>query len=151
MVNQSHAQFKMTWQQDVMSAQDNPNLVYVWWLLISVPTGMFEMISYSQTQPGESLIITCRVSGYSLADGYRTGQIRHCERKPVDWIFDHWDENSSRLYQNNPLKNKFSYNRDISDGMVTMKGQICSLRTHSCLLLRASPHSDTNHNTQAQV
>lgn len=98
------------------------------------------MISYSQTQPGESFIMTCRVSGYSLADGYRTGKIRQCEGNPVDWIFDHWDENSSRLYQNNPLKNKFSYNRDISDGMVTMKGQICSLRTHSCLLLRASPH-----------
>lgn len=29
MVNESFDQFKMTWQQDVMSAQDNPNLVYV--------------------------------------------------------------------------------------------------------------------------
>lgn len=50
------------------------------------------MISYSQTQPGESFIMTCQVSGYSLTDGYRTGQIRQCEGKPVDWIFDHWEE-----------------------------------------------------------
>ncbi|XP_029913839.1 uncharacterized protein LOC115363701 [Myripristis murdjan] len=44
-------------------------------------------------QPGQSLSITCRPSGYALTDSsYATGRIRHCKGKPLEWIFlhDYW-------------------------------------------------------------
>ncbi|KAG7505187.1 Immunoglobulin heavy variable 3-48 [Solea senegalensis] len=42
-------------------------------------------------QRGQSLTITCQVSGYSLTDNsYATGWIRHREGKPMDWIFYQW-------------------------------------------------------------
>ncbi|XP_044187206.1 uncharacterized protein LOC122966907 [Thunnus albacares] len=73
-------------------------------------------------QPGQSLTITCQVSGYSLTDNnYATGWIRQPEGKPMDWIFHMWGDGS--LIQNNALKNKFSYSRDTSAGTVTIKGQ----------------------------
>ncbi|KAI3359988.1 hypothetical protein L3Q82_014320 [Scortum barcoo] len=74
-------------------------------------------------QPGQSLTITCQVSGYSLTDNnsYATAWIRQCEGKPMDWIFEMWGGGS--FYQNDALKNKFSYSRDTSAGTVTIKGQ----------------------------
>ncbi|KAL7377482.1 hypothetical protein ABVT39_000369 [Epinephelus coioides] len=73
-------------------------------------------------QPGQSLTITCQVSGYSLTDNsYATGWIRHCEGKPMDWISHMWG--GGTLRQNNALKNKFSYIRETSAGPVTLTGQ----------------------------
>ncbi|CAJ1076792.1 immunoglobulin alpha-2 heavy chain-like [Xyrichtys novacula] len=77
-------------------------------------------------QPGQSLTITCQVSGYSLTDNsYGTGWIRQCEGKPLDWISHQWG--GGTLRQNDALKNKFSYSRDTSAGTVTLRGQ--SLKT----------------------
>ncbi|CAJ1076795.1 immunoglobulin alpha-2 heavy chain-like [Xyrichtys novacula] len=77
-------------------------------------------------QPGQSLTITCQVSGYSLTDdNYATGWIRQSEGKPLDWISHQWGGGS--LSQNDALKNKFSYSRDTSAGTVTLRGQ--SLQT----------------------
>ncbi|KAA8577355.1 hypothetical protein FQN60_002522 [Etheostoma spectabile] len=73
-------------------------------------------------QPGQSLTISCQVSGYSLTDNsYATGWIRQSEGKPIDWISHQWG--TSGLSQNNALKNKFSYSRDTSALTVTLKGQ----------------------------
>ncbi|XP_039680588.1 immunoglobulin alpha-2 heavy chain-like [Perca fluviatilis] len=73
-------------------------------------------------QPGQSLTISCQVSGYSLTDNsYATGWIRQSEGKPMDWISHQWG--TSGLRQNNALKNKFSYSRDTSALTVTLKGQ----------------------------
>uniref|UniRef100_A0A3B4XA96 Ig-like domain-containing protein n=1 Tax=Seriola lalandi dorsalis TaxID=1841481 RepID=A0A3B4XA96_SERLL len=75
-------------------------------------------------QPGQSLTITCQVSGYSLTDNsYAAGWIRQREGKPMDWIFQQWGGGSSSFYQNNALKNRFSYSRDMSAGTVMIKGQ----------------------------
>uniref|UniRef100_A0A3B5QFX7 Ig-like domain-containing protein n=1 Tax=Xiphophorus maculatus TaxID=8083 RepID=A0A3B5QFX7_XIPMA len=77
---------------------------------------------YSQlVQPGQSLTITCRPSGYSVTDSYATGWIRHREGKPMEWIFHMWG--SGTFYKNDALKNKFSYSRDTSAGTVTITGQ----------------------------
>uniref|UniRef100_A0A8C7WVL2 Ig-like domain-containing protein n=1 Tax=Oryzias sinensis TaxID=183150 RepID=A0A8C7WVL2_9TELE len=66
-------------------------------------------------QPGQSLTISCQVSGYSLTDNsYATGWIRQREGKPMDWIFYQWGSGS--FHQNDALKNKFSYSRDTSAG-----------------------------------
>uniref|UniRef100_A0A3Q3KUB9 Immunoglobulin heavy variable 8-2 n=1 Tax=Mastacembelus armatus TaxID=205130 RepID=A0A3Q3KUB9_9TELE len=73
-------------------------------------------------QPGQSLTITCQVSGYSLTDNsYATGWIRQPEGKPMEWIFHMWGGGS--LTHNNALKNKFSYSRDTSAGTVTIKAE----------------------------
>ena len=73
-------------------------------------------------QPGQSLTITCQVSGYSLTDSsYATGWIRQCGGKPMDWISHMWG--GGGLTQNNALKNKFSYSRDTSARTVTLTGQ----------------------------
>ncbi|KAG8007063.1 Immunoglobulin heavy variable 3-43D [Nibea albiflora] len=73
-------------------------------------------------QPGQSVTITCQVSGYSMTDdNYATGWIRQCEGKPMDWISHQWG--GGGLRQNNALKNKFSYSRDTSARTVTLKGQ----------------------------
>ncbi|CAK6979674.1 uncharacterized protein LOC122966907, partial [Scomber scombrus] len=73
-------------------------------------------------QPGQSLTITCQVSGYSLTDNsYATGWIRQREGKPMDWIFHQWG--GGTLRQNDGLKNKFSASKDTSARTVTIKGQ----------------------------
>ncbi|XP_041866926.1 hemicentin-1-like isoform X8 [Melanotaenia boesemani] len=73
-------------------------------------------------QPGQSLSITCRVSGYSLTDSsYGTAWIRQREGKPMDWILHVWG--GGGFYQNNALKNKFSGSRDTSAGTMTITGQ----------------------------
>uniref|UniRef100_A0A672F5G0 Ig-like domain-containing protein n=1 Tax=Salarias fasciatus TaxID=181472 RepID=A0A672F5G0_SALFA len=73
-------------------------------------------------QPGQSLSITCQVSGYSLTDNsYATGWVRQREGKPMDWIFHQWGGGS--IYGNEALKSKFSYGRDTSARTVTIQGQ----------------------------
>uniref|UniRef100_A0A3P9M7P2 Ig-like domain-containing protein n=1 Tax=Oryzias latipes TaxID=8090 RepID=A0A3P9M7P2_ORYLA len=75
-------------------------------------------------QPGQSLTISCQVSGYSLTDSsYATGWIRQREGKPMDWISHQWGSSGGSFYQNDALKNKFSYSRDTSAGTVTITGQ----------------------------
>uniref|UniRef100_A0A3P9KU04 Ig-like domain-containing protein n=1 Tax=Oryzias latipes TaxID=8090 RepID=A0A3P9KU04_ORYLA len=73
-------------------------------------------------QPGQSLTISCQVSGYSLTDNsYATGWIRQREGKPMDWISHQYGGGS--FHQNDALKNNFSYSRDTSAGTVTITGQ----------------------------
>ncbi|MEQ2177777.1 hypothetical protein GOODEAATRI_007143, partial [Goodea atripinnis] len=73
-------------------------------------------------QPGQSLIITCQPSGYSVSDSsYATGWIRQRQGKPLEWIFHRWG--GGDFYQNDALKNKFSYSRDTSAGTVIITGQ----------------------------
>uniref|UniRef100_A0A3P9MXU0 Ig-like domain-containing protein n=1 Tax=Poecilia reticulata TaxID=8081 RepID=A0A3P9MXU0_POERE len=75
-------------------------------------------------QPGQSLTITCQPSGYFLTDGsYATGWIRHRQGQTMEWIFHQWGASSGSFYQNDALKNKFSYRRDTSAGTVTITGQ----------------------------
>uniref|UniRef100_A0A3B4H944 Ig-like domain-containing protein n=1 Tax=Pundamilia nyererei TaxID=303518 RepID=A0A3B4H944_9CICH len=95
-------------------------------MLIFVPTGVY-CIDLNQpesrvVQPGQSMTITCRVSGYSVTDGsYGTCWIRQREGKQMDWIFCIWYDGSSS--KNDALKNKFSISRDTSAQTVTITGQ----------------------------
>ncbi|KAA8577356.1 hypothetical protein FQN60_002523, partial [Etheostoma spectabile] len=83
-------------------------------------------------QPGQSLIISCQVSGYSLTDNsYATGWIRQSEGKPMDWICHRWG--GGNFYQNNDLKNKFLYHTHTSTSSVTLTDRIYSLRTQLCI------------------
>uniref|UniRef100_A0A669CPJ0 Ig-like domain-containing protein n=1 Tax=Oreochromis niloticus TaxID=8128 RepID=A0A669CPJ0_ORENI len=71
-------------------------------------------------QPGQSLTITCQVSGYSVTS-YGTAWIRQREGKPLEWINTIWSGGSTD--NNNALKNKFSISRDTSAQTVTITGQ----------------------------
>ncbi|KAK7939752.1 hypothetical protein WMY93_003078 [Mugilogobius chulae] len=74
-------------------------------------------------QPAHTLTTSCQVSGYSLTDdSYATGWIRQREGK-LQWIFYQWGSSSGSFYQNDALKNKFSFSRDMSAGTVTIQGQ----------------------------
>nr|AGT99002.1 immunoglobulin M heavy chain [Lateolabrax japonicus] len=72
-------------------------------------------------QPGQSLSITCQVSGYSLTDNsYATGWIRQCEGKPMEWILHRYG--GGDIYQNNALKNKFLHYTLTSTSSVKLTG-----------------------------
>uniref|UniRef100_A0A3P8NQL9 Immunoglobulin heavy variable 5-7 n=1 Tax=Astatotilapia calliptera TaxID=8154 RepID=A0A3P8NQL9_ASTCA len=71
-------------------------------------------------QPGQSLTITCQVSGYSLTS-YATCWIRQCEGKQLDWMNCMWTGGNTA--NNDALKNKFSVSRDTSAQTVTITGQ----------------------------
>ena len=75
-------------------------------MLICVSTGVYsiDLIQPDSmvVQPGQSLTITCQVSGYSLTDSsYATGWIRQREGKPMDWILSCWGGGS--FYQSYSL------------------------------------------------
>uniref|UniRef100_A0A8C7Y634 Ig-like domain-containing protein n=1 Tax=Oryzias sinensis TaxID=183150 RepID=A0A8C7Y634_9TELE len=102
-------------------------------------------------QPGQSLTISCQVSGYSLTDSsYATGWIRQREGKPMDWIFHQWGSSSGNFYQNDAVKNKFSYSRDISAGTVTITGQNLQPEDTAVYYCVRMPHSDTNKHKPGQ-
>uniref|UniRef100_A0AAQ5YQ81 Ig-like domain-containing protein n=1 Tax=Amphiprion ocellaris TaxID=80972 RepID=A0AAQ5YQ81_AMPOC len=97
-------------------------------MLVCVSTGVnsIDLIQPDSmlVQPGQTLTITCLLSGYSVTDSsYGTGWIRQHEGKPMEWIFHQWGGSGGSFYQNNALKNKFSYSRDMSAGTVTITGQ----------------------------
>uniref|UniRef100_A0A671USG1 Immunoglobulin heavy variable 9-2 n=1 Tax=Sparus aurata TaxID=8175 RepID=A0A671USG1_SPAAU len=98
-------------------------------MLICVSTGVnsIDLIQPDSkvVQPGQSVTITCQVSGYSLTDdSYATGWIRQCEGKPMDWIFHMWGGGS--LIQNNintntntpnyasSFQSRFTFSQDVS-------------------------------------
>uniref|UniRef100_A0A4W5KGF9 Ig-like domain-containing protein n=1 Tax=Hucho hucho TaxID=62062 RepID=A0A4W5KGF9_9TELE len=75
-------------------------------------------------KPGESLSITCIVSGYSVSDSstsFATGWVRKPAGKAMEWISHIWDDGD--IYKNDALKNKFSITRDASSNSVSLQGQ----------------------------
>ena len=79
--------------------------------------------SIMTVKPGESLTITCKVTGASITDSsyYGTAWIRQAAGKPLVWINTlYYDESKN---ENNALKNKFSVSRDTSSNTVTLQGQ----------------------------
>uniref|UniRef100_A0A3B3DRB7 Ig-like domain-containing protein n=1 Tax=Oryzias melastigma TaxID=30732 RepID=A0A3B3DRB7_ORYME len=100
-------------------------------------------------KPGQSLTISCRVSGYSLTtSGYGTGWVRQREGKLMDWIFVVWYDGSSN--QNEALKNKFSFSRDTSAGTVTITGQNLQPEDTAVYYCVRVNHSDTNKHKPVQ-
>uniref|UniRef100_A0A3B3DSR9 Ig-like domain-containing protein n=1 Tax=Oryzias melastigma TaxID=30732 RepID=A0A3B3DSR9_ORYME len=92
-------------------------------MLVCVSTGVdsIDLIQPDSkvVQPGQSLTISCRVSGYSLTDSsYGSGWTRQREGKPMDWTVHQWTS-----YYKYSLKNKFSIDVDSSNKRVTLNGQ----------------------------
>uniref|UniRef100_A0A3Q1JWD8 Ig-like domain-containing protein n=1 Tax=Anabas testudineus TaxID=64144 RepID=A0A3Q1JWD8_ANATE len=92
-------------------------------------------------QPGQSLAITCQVSGDSRST-YAIGWIRQREGKALDWILIIWADD--KLAHNNSTKNKFSCSRDTSTGAVTLTGQNLQpedTAVYYCAHLHKYPHT----------
>uniref|UniRef100_A0AAY5ECK9 Ig-like domain-containing protein n=1 Tax=Electrophorus electricus TaxID=8005 RepID=A0AAY5ECK9_ELEEL len=72
--------------------------------------------------PGQSLTLTCRVSGYSLTDSsYCTHWIRQPAGKALEWVGEICSGGDT--YYSDKLKSRFQVSRDTSSSTVTLKGQ----------------------------
>ncbi|KAJ8283310.1 hypothetical protein COCON_G00021600, partial [Conger conger] len=72
-------------------------------------------------KPGESLTISCKVSGYSLTDSsYATAWIRQPAGKALEWVGSIYSDGST-AYKDS-LKNKFTISRDTSSSTVSLQG-----------------------------
>ncbi|KAL0993206.1 hypothetical protein UPYG_G00104680 [Umbra pygmaea] len=79
-------------------------------------------------KPGESLVIDCKVSGYSLTDRsnmFGVAWVRQSEGGSPEWITTIYYDADIR--SKDSLKQKFSVTRDTSTGTVTLTGK--SLQT----------------------
>uniref|UniRef100_A0A3B3Q5R8 Ig-like domain-containing protein n=1 Tax=Paramormyrops kingsleyae TaxID=1676925 RepID=A0A3B3Q5R8_9TELE len=77
-------------------------------------------------KPGESLTISCRVSGYSVIDSsYCTDFIRQSSDKLLQWFASVCGDGDT--YYKDSLKNKFTISRDTSSNTVSLQGK--SLQT----------------------
>ncbi|KAJ8249484.1 hypothetical protein GJAV_G00235940, partial [Gymnothorax javanicus] len=77
-------------------------------------------------KPGQSLTISCKVSGYSLTDSnYCTYWIRQPAGKALEWVGGICG--SGNTYYKDSLKSKFTASRDTSSNTVSLQGS--SLQT----------------------
>ncbi|KAL2101447.1 hypothetical protein ACEWY4_003208 [Coilia grayii] len=74
-------------------------------------------------RPGESLGVTCTVTGASITDSsyYGTAWIRQAAGKGLEWINVIWYDGSTAHKES--LKNKFSVSRDTSSNTISLQGK----------------------------
>ncbi|KAF7698404.1 hypothetical protein HF521_004914, partial [Silurus meridionalis] len=72
--------------------------------------------------PGQSLTLTCKVSGYSVTvSGYCTEWIRQPAGKSLEWIGSICGDGIT--YYSEQLKSRFQVTRDTSSNTVKLTGQ----------------------------
>ncbi|KAL7861200.1 hypothetical protein AOLI_G00175490 [Acnodon oligacanthus] len=72
--------------------------------------------------PGQSMSLTCEVSGYSVTDtSYCTDWIRQPAGKALEWIGGICGDGGTGY--NDKLKSRFEVSRDTSSSTVTLGGQ----------------------------
>uniref|UniRef100_A0AAY4BSR3 Ig-like domain-containing protein n=1 Tax=Denticeps clupeoides TaxID=299321 RepID=A0AAY4BSR3_9TELE len=79
--------------------------------------------SWLVIKPGETVSITCTVTGASITDSssyYGTGWIRQPTGKALEWINNIYYDGNKDAKES--LKNKFSVSRDTSSNTVTLTG-----------------------------
>ncbi|KAJ7989663.1 hypothetical protein DPEC_G00306880 [Dallia pectoralis] len=100
-------------------------------LLLAAASCVFCQIQLKQqdsltVKPGQSLTLSCKVSGYSVTDSsYCTYWVRQPAGKALEWVGGICG--SGNTYYSDKLKNKFSSTRDTTSSTVTLTGQ--SLQT----------------------
>ncbi|KAI4903922.1 hypothetical protein NFI96_006980 [Prochilodus magdalenae] len=96
-------------------------------------------------KPGESLTISCTVSGYSVADdSYGTGWVRQPAGKTLEWI--NYMYGGGEILQKDSLKSQFSISKDASSSTVTLQGQ--SMQPEATAVyycVRRQPHSSSTN------
>ncbi|KAI5097715.1 hypothetical protein C0J45_13024 [Silurus meridionalis] len=99
--------------------------------------------------PGQSLTLTCKVSGYSLSDSsYCTawiqqpaGKIRQPAGKTLEWVVQICGD--GRTDYSEKLKSRFQVTRDTSSSTVTLTGQNMQTEDTAVYYCAREPHSDT--------
>ncbi|KAF7698379.1 hypothetical protein HF521_004889 [Silurus meridionalis] len=101
-------------------------------------------VSSVMLKPGDSLTLSCKVSGYSVTDNsYATGWIRQPAGKTLEWINHIWGGGS--IGQKDSLKSKFSISKDGSSSTVTLRGQ--NMQTEDTAVYycaRTQTHTETS-------
>ncbi|KAJ8249545.1 hypothetical protein GJAV_G00236580, partial [Gymnothorax javanicus] len=79
-------------------------------------------------KPGQSLTISCKVSGYSLTDrSYATHWIRQPAGKTLEWIGRYYVSGTNQYLYKDSLKDRFTISIDTSSNTVSLQGS--SLQT----------------------
>ncbi|KAI5627270.1 hypothetical protein C0J50_13169 [Silurus asotus] len=79
-------------------------------------------VSSVMLKPGDSLTLSCKVSGYSVTDNsYATASVRQPAGKTLELINHIWGGGTN--YHKESLKSKFSISKDGSSSTVTLRGQ----------------------------
>ncbi|KAI5085594.1 hypothetical protein C0J45_24234, partial [Silurus meridionalis] len=97
-------------------------------------------------KPGETLSITCSVSGASITDSnnhFGTAWIRQPAGKSLEWIGNIY-YNGNTAYSDK-LKNKFSISRDTSANTINIRGQNMQTEDTAVYYCARYPHSETHH------
>ncbi|ELV11211.1 Ig heavy chain V-II region SESS [Tupaia chinensis] len=94
-------------------------------LLLTVPYWVLAEVILKESgpglvKPGETLTLTCTVSGFSLSTlGTRVGWIRQPPGKPLEWLtYIKWDDDK---YYNPSLKSRLAISKDNSKNQVFLK------------------------------
>ncbi|KAI4888158.1 hypothetical protein NFI96_029823, partial [Prochilodus magdalenae] len=97
--------------------------------------------------PGQSMSLTCKVSGYSVDDkSYCTHWIRQPAGKALEWIGEIYGDVPTMItYYSDELKSRFQITRDSSSNTVTLRGQsLLSGDTAVYYCARERRHSETD-------
>ena len=95
-------------------------------------------------KPGQSLTLSCKVSGYSLTDGsYATNWIRQPAGKALEWI-GYIDANGGTGYKDSLKKQVHHLQRHLQQHGVFTWEQPADWR-HSCVLLCPIPTVQQNN------
>ncbi|MCJ8739632.1 hypothetical protein PDJAM_G00049370, partial [Pangasius djambal] len=92
--------------------------------------------------PGQSMTLTCKVSGYSVTSTYCTGWIRQPAGKTLEWIALICYDGST--YYSEKLKSRFQVSRDTSSNTVTLTGQKMQTEDTAVYYCARYTHSDTD-------
>ncbi|XP_060749184.1 uncharacterized protein LOC132861639 [Tachysurus vachellii] len=95
-------------------------------------------------KPGETLTITCKVSGASITDSsshYGTAWIRQPAGKALEWINTIY--HSGGIHKKDSLKDKFVVSRDTASNSMTLRGQNMQTEATAVYYCTRDPHSDT--------
>ncbi|KAI5611824.1 hypothetical protein C0J50_11791 [Silurus asotus] len=121
-------------------------------LLAAVHCGhCVELIQTGSTvlTPGQSLTLTCKVSGYSLSDSsYCTAWIQQPAGKTLEWI-GHICSGGNTYYSEKP-KSRFQVTRDTSSSTVTLTGQNMQTEDTAVYYCARYLHSDTHQQHPVQ-
>ncbi|KAI5629637.1 hypothetical protein C0J50_10479, partial [Silurus asotus] len=98
--------------------------------------------------PGQSLTLTCKVSGYSVTDSsYCTDWIRQPAGKTLEWVGEIcYDGNS---YYSEKLKSRFQVTRDTSSNTVTLTGQ--NMQTEDTAVYYCAPEFQSFQPSQSLI
>ncbi|KAL7861201.1 hypothetical protein AOLI_G00175500 [Acnodon oligacanthus] len=97
------------------------------WLLLLTTVTCVHSVELTQPgsavkNPGQSMSLICKVSGYSLTDSsYCTHWIRQPAGKALEWFG--WICSGGGTGYSDKLKSRFEITRDTSSSTVTLRGQ----------------------------